>query len=60
MLNIFLIRCNVNFETIISALNKTKRIENITLDDIGNILLINLRGQNLKSGGLSLLNVSYY
>ena len=54
MLNIFLIRCNVNFETIISALNKTKRTENITLDDIGNILLVNLPGQNLKSGVLSL------
>ena len=40
MLNIFLSRCNVNFETIISALNKTKRTENITLDDIGNILLV--------------------
>ena len=54
MLNIFLIRCNVNFETIIPALNKTKITENITLDDIGNILLVNLPGQNLKSGGLSL------
>ena len=48
MLNIFPIRCNVNFETVISALNNTKRIENVTLDDIGNILLVKLPRQNFK------------
>ena len=41
MLIIFPIRCNVNFETVISALNNTKRTENVTLDDIRNILLVN-------------------
>ena len=54
MLNIFPIGCNVNFETVISALNNTKRTENVTLDDIGDILLVNLPRQNLKSGGLNL------
>ena len=54
MLNIFPISCNVNFETVIYALNTTKRTENVTLDDIGNILLVNLPRQNLKSGGLNL------
>ena len=57
--------CNVNFETVFSALNNTKQkknkkkkkkktTENITLHDIGNILLVNLSRQNLKSGGLNL------
>ena len=54
MLNAFPIRCNVNFETVISALNNTKRAENVTLDDTGNILLVNLLRQNLNSGGLNL------
>ena len=54
MLNIFPIKCNVNFETVISALNNTKRTDNVTLNDIGNILLVNLPRQNLKSGGLNL------
>ena len=54
MLNIFPIRCNANFETVISALNNTKRTENVTLDDTGNVLLVNLPRQNLKSGGLNL------
>ena len=31
--------------------NNTKGTENVTLHDIGNILLVNLRRQNLKSGG---------
>ena len=54
MLNIFPIRCNVNFETVISALHNTKRTENVTLNDIGNTLLVNLPRQNLKSGWLNL------
>ena len=54
MLNISPIRGNVSFETVISALNNTKRTENVTLDDIGNILLVNLPRQNLTSGGLNL------
>ena len=52
MLNIFPIRCNINFETVISALNNTKRTENVSLDDIGKFLLVNLPRQNLKPGGL--------
>ena len=39
---------------LISALNNTKRTENVTLDNFGSILLVNLPRQNLKSGGLNL------
>ena len=54
MLNIFTIGCNVNFVTVVATLNNTKRTENVTLDDIGDILLVNLPRQDLKSGGLNL------
>ena len=54
MLNIFPIGCNVNFVTVVATLNNTKRTENVTLDDIGDILLVNLPRQDLKSGGLNL------
>ena len=50
----FPIWCNVNFETVFSALNNSKRTINVTLDDIGNLLLVNLPRQNFKSGGLNL------
>ena len=51
MLKFFPIWCNVNLEAVFSALNNTKkRTENLTLNDIGNILLVNLLRQNLKSG----------
>ena len=37
------------------ALNNTKKkLDNITLHNIGNMLLVNLSTQNLKSGGFSL------
>ena len=60
MLNIFPIWYNVNFETVFSALNNTKRTENVTLHDIGNVILVNLPRQNLKSGGLNLQKGSYH
>ena len=48
MLNIFPIWCNVYFETVFFALNTTKRTENVTLHDIGNIFLVLLPRLNKK------------
>ena len=42
----------VNFVSVFTALNDTKSKENLTLHHMGKILLVNLLGLNLKSGGL--------
>ena len=43
------------FLTVFTAINSTKSKENLTLHHMGKILLVNLLGYNLKSGGVTFL-----